>query len=317
MNKLKVPIFSVFLLILGSASNAAILLDRVVAVVNQEVITWSDLYKAMEFEASDKLQELKAEDKRKIFKENEALFLDSLIDVKLQLQAAKQMGMEVAPEDITDAISEIKRKYSLDDKALADSLKKEGFTMEEYRQRLGEQIVISKVVSQQVKNKIVVSDSAIEKYIADNKGLLADGETYRIRQIFFKKPAGGDKKAVEEKANAVVQELKTGEDFAALAKKYSEDPSRKAGGDLGFVKKNQMAKEFIDVVSMLKPGEVSRPFWTDKGLHIIKLEEKTEKQTEAEFREGAKNKLMEKQFSEKYKSWLRGLRENAYIEIRL
>ena len=301
-------------------SSAAILLDKVIAVVNQEVITWSDLYKAMEFEASDKIKGIKEEEKRKIFKENEGAFLEVLIDMKLQIQAAKQKGIDAASEEIAEAINDIKKKYSMDDQTLITSLKKEGFTLDEYKKKLAEQIILSRVVSQEVRNKIVFSDAEIAKYIEKSKDTLITDDAYRIRQIFFRKPESpgdNDRKIMEQKAETVYQQIKAGENFASLAQKYSEDPSGKAGGDLGFIKKGQMAKEFTDVLSQMKAGDISQPFWTDMGLHIIKLEEKIEKQSEAAIKESAKNKLIEQRFSEKYKHWLRELRETAYIEIRL
>jgi len=299
-------------------SSAAILLDKVIAVVNQEVITWSDLYKAMEFEASDKIKDMKEEEKRKIFKENEGPFLEVLIDMKLQIQAAKQKRIDAAAEEVTEAINDIKKKYSMDEQTLIASLKKEGFTLDEYKKKLSEQIILSRVVSQEVRNKIVFSDSEIAKYIEGNKEILLTDDAYRIRQIFFRKPnSAADRKTMEEKAGTVYQQIKAGENFASLAQKYSEDPSGKAGGDLGFIKKGQMAKEFTDVLSQMKAGNISQPFWTDMGLHIIKLEEKIEKQSAAAIKESAKNKLIEQRFSEKYKHWLRELRETAYIEIRL
>jgi peptidyl-prolyl cis-trans isomerase SurA len=317
MSVLKIFVIFVSLAVFHNAQ-ASMLLDRVVAVVNQDVITWSDLYRAMEFEATDKMRELKAEERRKIFKENEAVFLDGLIDMKLQIQAARQLGIDATAEDVNDTINDIKKKYSLDDAAFLESMKKEGFTLDEYKRRLAEQIILGRVVTQQVRNKVVVSESEIEKHIAENKGVLADEEAYRIKQIFFKKPGDSSlKKAVEEKTDEVLRQLKAGEDFSALAKKYSEDPSRKTGGDLGFIKKTYMAREFIEVILQMKIGDVSQPFWTERGLHIIKLEEKSEKQTESAAKETVKNKLAEKKFSDKYKSWLRDLRESAYIEIRL
>lgn len=301
-------------------SSAAILLDKVIAVVNQEVITWSDLYKAMEFEASDKIKDIKEEEKRKIFKENEGAFLEVLIDMKLQIQAAKQRGIDAAAEEIAEAINDIKKKYSMDEQTLTASLKKEGFTLDEYKKKLAEQIILSRVVSQEVRNKIVFSDAEIAKYIEKSKDTLITDDAYRIRQIFFRKPkspGNNDRKTMEEKAGTVYQQIKAGESFASLAQKHSEDPSGKAGGDLGFIKKGQMAKEFTDVLSHMKAGDISQPFWTDMGLHIIKLEEKIEKQSAAAIKESAKNKLLEQRFSEKYKHWLRELRETAYIEIRL
>ena len=318
MIRLKAFICVLMIVALCGVSSAAILLDKVIAVVNQEVITWSDLYKAMEFEASDKIKDIKEEERRRIFKENEGPFLEVLIDMKLQIQAAKQKGIDTAAEEITEAINNIKKKYSMDEQTLTASLKKEGFTLDEYKKKLSEQIILNRVVSQEVRNKIVVSDAEIAKYIEKSKDTLITDDAYRIRQIFFRKPnSAADRKTMEEKAGTVYQQIKAEEDFASLAHKHSEDLSGKAGGDLGFIKKSQMAKEFTDALSQMKAGDISQPFWTDMGLHIIKLEEKIEKQSEAAIKESAKNKLIEQRFSEKYKHWLRELRETAYVEIRL
>ncbi len=303
---------------LSVASDAAVLLDRVVAVVNKEVITWSELYKMMENEAADQVRALKEEERLKIFKDSEAAFLEKLIDIKLQIQEARRLGLDVTTEEVTEAVENIKKKYSLTDNALEESLKKEGLSFEEYKKRLSEQIVISKVVSQQIRNKVVVSEEEVKKYMEANKESFTDGETFKIKQIFLGRPKDdADIKVIEDRASIIIQRLKAGEDFSILAEEYSEDPSGKLGGDLGFIKKSQMAKEFIDALNSMKVGEFSNPFWTEKGLHIIKLEEKVAAQSTDEARESVLKQLTESQFSERYKSWIKGLREKAYIVIRL
>jgi peptidyl-prolyl cis-trans isomerase SurA len=303
---------------LSVASAAAVLLDRVVAVVNKEVITWSELYKMMENEAADQVRALKEEERLKIFKDSEAAFLEKLIDIKLQIQEARRLGLDVTTEEVTEAVENIKKKYSLTDNALEESLKKEGLSFEEYKKRLAEQIVISKVVSQQIRNKVVVSEEEVKKYMEANKESFTDGETFKIKQIFLGRPKDdADIKVIEDRASIIIQRLKAGEDFSILAEEYSEDPSGKLGGDLGFIKKSQMAKEFIDALNSMKVGEFSNPFRTEKGLHIIKLEEKVAAQSTDEARESILKQLTESQFSERYKSWIKGLREKAYIVIRL
>jgi peptidyl-prolyl cis-trans isomerase SurA len=303
---------------LSVASDAAVLLDRVVAVVNKEVITWSELYKMMENEAADQVRALKEEERLKIFKDSEAAFLEKLIDIKLQIQEARRLGLDVTTEEVTEAVENIKKKYSLTDNALEESLKKEGLPFEEYKKRLSEQIVISKVVSQQIRNKVVVSEEEVKKYMEANKESFTDGETFKIKQIFLGRPKDdADIKVIEDRASIIIQRLKAGEDFSILAEEYSEDPSGKLGGDLGFIKKSQMAKEFIDALNSMKAGEFSNPFRTEKGLHIIKLEEKVAAQSTDEARESVLKQLTESQFSERYKSWIKGLREKAYIVIRL
>jgi len=294
-------------------SYPAALLDKIVAVVNKEVITWGELYRTMEFESTSEMKSLTDAEKQKVFKENEAQFLERMIDMKLQLQLAKRLDIDASKDEIAEAIGGIRKKYAMDDNEFQESLKKEGFTMEEYKKRLAEQIILSKVVTQQVKNKIVISDEEIKDYMAKNQGT-----EYRVRQIFFRRPDNDfDKGAMEGKAGEVLQRLKSGESFASLAQKYSDDPTAKTGGDLGFIKKEHLSKEFLEVLSAMPVGSVSSPFWTEKGLHIIYLEEKVDAQNAAEFREIVTKKLLEKRFNEEYKIWIRGLRERALVEVRL
>ena len=115
---------------------ASILLDRVVAVVNKEVITWSELYKAMEFESTTQTRNLSDEERRKLFKENEDSFLENLIDMRLQLQEARNLGIDVNQHEITETIDSIQKKYSMTQADFTESLKKEGLSLEEYRKRL-------------------------------------------------------------------------------------------------------------------------------------------------------------------------------------
>jgi peptidyl-prolyl cis-trans isomerase SurA len=298
----------------AGSTHASPLLDRVVAVVNKEVITWSELYKAMEFEVvSGGMKSMSDADKKNLFKESEAVFLEGLIDKKLQLQAATRLDIDAGKEEIAEAINGIKKKYSMDEKEFEESLKKEGFTFDEYKKRLAEHIILSKVVAQQVRNKVLVTDEEVKQYMGKN----ADTE-YRVRQILFKAPEKeADRKTTEAWAEDIFQKVKGGEDFALAAMKYSEDPTGKAGGDLGFIKKALLGKEFLDVLSVMSVGEMSRPFWTAGGLHIIKLEEKVDARNPDEFKEAVKKKLFEQKFEGEYRNWLRGLRERAFVEVRL
>jgi parvulin-like peptidyl-prolyl isomerase len=162
-----------------------------------------------------------------------------------------------------------------------------------------------------------VSDDLTKKYMEEHKANFSGIEKYKLRQIFFKKHEKDvEEKTIEEKAALIIKRLKDGEDFSALAWIYSDDPSRKMGGDLGLVSKDLLAKEFIDVLSGMKAGDYSMPFWTEKGLHIIKLDEIVFAQNTDKVKEVQK-KLAEEQFAERYKSWVKGLREKAYIEVRL
>jgi peptidyl-prolyl cis-trans isomerase SurA len=317
--KYRRALVAILVLVFAAVSHAAVLLDRVVAVVNQEVITWSDLYKDMESDASPQLREMKPAERLEVFKKNESSFLDTLINFKLQVQEAKKLGFTVSDAEVTEAIDGIKKKYGMTDSVFKESLKKEGFTFEEYTKRLRDQILVGKVVNQQIRSKILVTDGEVKRYLEENQALAIDsGEGYSISQIFFSKPKTDEGKAkAEEKAAEVMKKLKEGESFAELAKTYSEDPSASIGGDLGFIKKGQLMKEFGEAVAKLKPGEVSQPFWSERGLHIIRLEGINPGKSEHEIMEEARKKLSEKIFERRYASWIKSLREKAFVEIRL
>lgn len=299
-------------------SHSAVLLDRIAAVVNNEVITWSELRSVISLEAKSFLDKMPADKKNEAVKELEKDFLNTLIDMKLQLQEARQKGLDLNNTEIDNAISDIKKKYNLTDEALLHSLDAEGMTFEVYRERLGEQIMVSKLVNFEVKANIVISDREIAEYYEANKDKLGSAEKLRIRQIYFAMPKDQSKKSIiEARAQEVTARLNKGEDFAALAGELSEDESRKFGGDLGYITRGSVLKEVEDAAFPLKIGEVSKPFWSPFGLHIIKLEERIEGEGFDKVKDKIKETLFEKAFESKFLKWKAGLKEKAYIEIKL
>ncbi len=319
MKKTVIVILALFSLVLARPdSYSAVLLDRVVAVVNGEVITWSELRRVIDLEGKEYLMGITDENREEKIKELEKPFLKELIDVKLQLQEAREMGLNVSTSETDDAMREIKKKYNVTDEAFINFLEAEGFTLKEYKTKLTEQILLSKVVSFKVRANILVSDKEIEEYYEANKGKYHQEDRFRIRQIFFAAPEDNSQKAsVEAKAEEIVLRIKNGGDFAKLSGEFSEDASREFGGDLGYLSRGTVLKEIEDVVFTLKIGQVSKPFWSSSGLHIIRLEDRTEGENIDKVREEIKKILFEKTFKLKYDEWIKELREKAYIEIKL
>lgn len=308
----------IFLFVFTSHAQATFLLDRVVAVVNQDVITWSELYRAMETDASPSVKALPEEERKKIFKESEAQFLENLIAFKLQVQEAANNRLRVTEEEVQETIAGIKKKYAMTDAQFEDSLKAEGYSKDEYKKRLAEQLLQGKIVNQQVRSKVLVTDADVDTFMKENRNFNGSTEAYHIRQIFFNKPkTDAEKSGVEEKAQAVYIKAQQGASFAELARQHSEDATRETGGDLGFIEKGSLAKEFSAQLTFMKQGDVSKPFWSDRGMHILKLEEMAAPRTAAELREGAKTALQNKLYNERFKAWVKSLRENAFIDIRL
>ncbi|MCE5312819.1 MAG: peptidylprolyl isomerase [Nitrospiraceae bacterium] len=292
-------------------SEAGIMLDKIMAIVNKEVITWSELYKTMEFEAPENVKAMKPEDKRKFFKENEHMFLENLIDARLQLQEAARSGMGVSEGDIDKAIAEIKSKYSLSDEKFREAIEKEGMPFKEYRRRLGEQILLGRIVEQEIRSKIVVSEKEIDDYIKNSKDPQGVTEGYDLSHIFFARSSGA-----MQKAESVYKMLSEGANFIEMAFKHSEDSSAKTGGYLGFIKKNEISPDFASVVSGMKKGDFSRPFQSGSGVHILRLNDKVEVKSQQDMRDVVKKKLLEQKSMKDYKDWTRSLREQAYIEVK-
>lgn len=313
----RILLSGIFALVLGyvSAAQGAVLLDKVMAIVNKEVITWSDVYRGMEYEVSDEVKAMKAEDRRRIFKENEMQYLDILIDMRLQLQEAARVGVSAGKADVERAIRSIKEKYSFSDEAFAEMIRKEGFSLDAYKKRLAEQITLSRIVDQEVKSKVLVTEREVDNYLTEHKNEAKENEGFSVSHLFLKKAE--DRKQVEEKMAEILKRLQAGADFADLARQYSENAAAPNGGDLGFIRKADMSAEFLAVLSGMKAGQVSEPFWGGSGLHLLKLDEIRRFDTPQELREAVRQKLLDAKLSRELRNWVRGLREKAYVEIKI
>jgi peptidyl-prolyl cis-trans isomerase SurA len=299
---------------LCAISEGAILLDKIVAVVNSEVITWSELYKAMEFEASPQVKAMSERERHKIFEQNEKSFLENLIDMKLLLQEAKKDGIGASDDEINKTMQSIREKYGMTEAAMDEAISKEGFSIAEYKKKLADQIIINRLIDREVRSKVVVTDDELNAYVSKNPALAETEEGYRIGLIVIKKT--DDPRQAEEKAREIYNKISAGESFASAARTFSEDASAKAGGELGFISKKDLSREFLDVLSKLKPGSVSEPFGTASGMNIVKLESEKMFKSQDELKQAMRDKLYSAKFDRDYKAWVKGLRQRAYVEIK-
>jgi len=302
--KYALPAVAVFA-VLAAPAGAGVLLDRVVAVVNKEAITWSELYLSMEQELSRRTQGLSDEQKREIFRQNEERFLEDMVDLRLQLQEARKLGVTVSEDQVDAAIENIRGKYSMGEEEFYKALVEEGFSRGKYRQTIRDQITIGRLVEREVRGNIVLSEKETRRLLKEEN--MSEGVYYGLNQILLRVSEGGDAAAAREEAEDIVRRLKAGEEFGLLARKHSEGPAAQKGGDIGLVPKHQLAPEFVKALEDLAPGDVAPPFMTAQGIHILKLTA----------RKDAVEILKERLFEKRYQEWLKGLRHRAFIEIRL
>jgi len=278
-------------------------IDRIVAVVNNDVITWLELYKEMEIELTRNIKgPISADEKLKVFKENESAFLDEMINLKVQLSEAQRLDIYVGNSDLDAAIKSIMKTNSMDRAQFESALRAEGMSLSQFRERLRREITIRRLIDREVRSKIVITDEDVLA-IAGN-----EESQYRISQIVIKKEDG------ESIASEILKKIKDGADFRALAIEFSDDPQAKTtGGDLGFIRFSELSSEYQDALKGLKVGQVSSPFKSPFGIHIVRIDEiKT-----SESFEEARARLFEDAMLRQYKEWLRGLRERSFVEIKL
>ncbi|MCL0083051.1 peptidylprolyl isomerase [Thermodesulfovibrionales bacterium] len=305
---------SIFMFVSAAPANSAILFDRIVAVVNMDVITWSDLNRVMRFEAPLEIDATKDIYRDKFLGEDEMAALKRLIDTRLKLQEAARVGISVTDRDIEMAIEAIKRRHGLTDEMFRLAIKGEGLTLYEYRKRLSEEIILARVVEQEVRRAISVTQEDIDKYLLKSKEPAAKTVWFNISHIFLKER--DDKGQVEEMALDLYKKIQAGDDFSEIARQYSEGMGAEGGGALGFIRETALSRDFLDVLTAMKEGDVSKPFWSIGGIHIVKLVAKKTEVRE-DLREAVRQKLTEREFSSSYRNWIRKLRKMAHIDIRI
>ncbi len=302
------------LIVFARASLASVVIDRVVAVVGRNVITWSDLYKSMEFEFSDRIAGLKPAERKAVLERFQKKYLEKLIDLKIQLNEAKDMNLDVTEKEVNRSIAMIRKRYGLSEDDFKRAIENQGLTYEEYRHKIYEQILATKAVNMAVGSKIMVTDDEIDAYLKKNRASTQQ-EGYRLRQIFLARLSPEDNERILAKVKEIMEQLKRGEPFDRVALRYSEGPNASKGGDLGFIKRDDLAPEFLKVVEKLKEGQYSEPFWSGRGLHILYLQERiTPGQS---LRDRIREKIYEEKFNRALKEWMKGLRSKYYIEVKL
>ncbi len=306
----------------SSATAATGVVERIVAVVNDEIITSYELDSA--FEPMEKRIEAtyKGPNKERLLQETRLDMLKKMVDKLLLEQEAKKTGIVVKDEEVMDTIRDIARRQNVSLDALKQALDKEGTTLEAYRNEIREQMVRMRILRRDVRSKIAISEEEIGAYYLKHREEYEGKEAVRIKQILLPYPSGIDeegKKKLREQAETIRKRIMAGEPFDLMAATYSQGPAAAQGGDLGFIEKGLMLPEVDRVAFSLKQDEVSELVESSLGLHLLKLVDKRGagvKPIEA-VRQEIVDRLEEGKLEVKYEDWMEGLRKRSHIEIRL
>ena len=292
--------------------------DRVAAKVNSEIITMSSI------EERAMVLKQKFRNKSATIDEKDILrqALETIINEKLQLQQAKKMGMEVDDGSVEAAVKNIEKQNGLQDGQLGEMLEAEGITLESYKNRIRDQIIVSKITKFELGNRLNISDRRIAKYYYDHQKEFWESGKAKVRHIlilFEKESSIKIKKEKYRVIKKILSEIKNGMDFSEAAKIYSEDVSASSGGDVGFVEKGKMAPEFEKAVYSLSEGEISGIVETGYGFHIIKVDEVHKGRTIPlnKVRDKIQGILVGRKEKSAYENWIKELKDSAFIEISL
>jgi parvulin-like peptidyl-prolyl isomerase len=307
------------LLLLAAPARARVI-DRVVAVVNDEIILESELeqFAAPQYRGPDP----SSSEGKKAWDELKRKALDALIDSKLMQAQAVELKLSVTPDEVDRAVEEVKRQNNLDDATFVAALKAQGYTMEAYRKGLRKQILELKVVSTAVRSRVTISDDEVMAAYKQSERSLSQERQAHLRQILIALPEKATSEESDRRkavAAKVVELARGGTSFVELAKQYSDDESTKAsGGDLGFLAKGTLADALEDAVAAMEPGDVRGPIRTERGWLVLQLVERKAGDMKSfdEVKDQLKKQLYDEQVEKAQQSWLKELRKRAHIDVR-
>jgi parvulin-like peptidyl-prolyl isomerase len=314
-------LFGFFLFLYGPISLSEAVVDRVVAVVNQEIITLSEVEKWI----NPLKQEIVAEDRLERRERIEGLrrqVLDKLIEEKLIDQEVKKSGIKISSKEIEATLEEVRRRNAVTQEDLEKALAVEGLTLETYKKQIEKGLQRQKLINWSVKVEAKPGEKELREFYQKNVGRYRTNETYRPSHILLVIPKGATPEEIREirkKGQKVLEKIKGGEDFGEMALLYSQDASGKNRGDLGYFKKGELFPAFEREALRLKVGEVSGLVRTDFGFHIIKLLDRkgVEPLPYEEVSEKVKADYYDGEMEKAFRQYLSTLKEKSVIEIKL
>ncbi len=314
---LEIYVFSVVLFLSVAASAEQI--DRIVAIVNDEPVTLYEVQKEQGNMTKMAGKNPFVPDGDKTPSPEAAL--NSLINQKLIAMKIKELDIKVTDDEVKQAVEDVKKQNNISQETLVEALKNQGIGYEEYKSQIREQLEKLRLISMEVRSKIQISEKDIRDYYTTNPDKFEKEEIYHARLITLNTPADAseaEKKRIRDSISSIYAEAKSGKNFEDLARKYSQDPSAKDGGDLGAFKRGEMLPEFDNILTKLKPGEISEPFATKSGVHIVKLESRShgELKPYENVKAEITDLLYKKKSEERFNQWLADLRKNALVEYR-
>jgi peptidyl-prolyl cis-trans isomerase SurA len=328
-----------YTLLLPSFSPADTVVEEIIARVNNEIVTRSEYVRSRD-QLKQEIQQQDAANADRVFADKQRDVLRDLIDQQLLLQKAKDLGI-TGDTELIKKLDEMRKQMNLESmEDLEKAAEAQGASYEDFKQNLRNQIVTQRVIGQEVGSKLAMNKEEEKKFYEEHKAEMEQPEQVRLSEILIapkmpaKPAAGADAKpeppssseadtqaaldAAQAKAEDLLEQIHKGAKFADLAKKYSDGPSAKEGGDLSYFKRGTLAKELEDKVFTLKAGDVTDVIRTKQGYVILQT---VEHQTAGippmkEVEPRIQDALYMQKLQPALRNYLTQLREDAFIDIK-
>src|SRR5262245_49126113 len=259
-----------FQLLLAQIAPAKVI-EQLIVIIDGEPYTLSNL---TAYAKTKMGREFPSGDLKKI-NDDDREVLEQFITEKLLEAEARESGIKITDQDVSQYIDEIKKRNRLTDDELKTALSREGQTIESYRTSVKSELEKSEIVNRQVRNKASITNDDVERYYKLNANKFRSEDRVRLRHILLALPETAtpeEVQAVKEQAMELYKRIVAGADFAELAQEYSQGAGQADGGDIGWVSRGKLIGGIEEVAFKLSVGQVSTPFQTSMGFHIVKLE---------------------------------------------
>lgn len=252
----------------------AIVLDRIVAVVNDEVITRGDLDERVRLAAAQLKQQGAPPPPRETL---ERQVLDRMITDRAQLQLAKETGLRVDDAELDRAVQRLAEENKLTLEQLRAVLEKDGFPFPKFREDIRTQIVLTRLREREVDNRIVVAESEIDNFLGTQQVQAGRGDEFNLSHILVTVPENASPEQIQARrarAEQALEQLKSGADFRQVAAAFSEAPDALQGGVMGWRDAERLPALFFDELKSMAAGAVSSILRSANGFHILRLNER-------------------------------------------
>jgi len=314
-------IFCAFCFVMTADVQSAEVVDRIVAVVNDDIILLSEFDESFKPYADRIMAPGYSldEKRRRLFNARKEI-LNQLIDQKLTDQQIKQSNITVRNDEIDGAIERLKEANFFTDEELIEMLGAEGLTLEDYRKRIKNQILQAKLVNFEIKSKIVITKEDIESYYKSHSDKYGGIKKYRLSNIIMKVPSFAseeEKLVVLKKMEMVLTELEKDKPFDSIADIYSESSYSSDEDGLGLFELKELSPGIQESIKDLKTGEFTPVIDTDQGYQIFYIKEivdipgKSIKKASLEIEDMLYKAIVDK----KFRSWIDNLRKISHIKI--